>query len=136
MQPTDNYGGACDQLNTDSYINICGYNGAFEMNNYLYGGGLKRPSGKKTPLNSYFIDFLLGVTSSNLFSTCLLLYIGNEAIISNLLEFDQAEFFQISAPSVSSMDDIGYVYVPTSCANGAACKLHIAFHGCQQGRYK
>jgi len=45
MQPTDNYGGACDQLNSDSYINNCGYNGAFEMSNYLYGGGLKRPSG-------------------------------------------------------------------------------------------
>ncbi|XP_046656676.1 uncharacterized protein LOC124349832 [Daphnia pulicaria] len=101
--PTDNYGGACDQLNSDSYINNCGYNGAFEMSNYLYGGGLIRPS-------------------------------GNEAVLSNLLEFDQAEFFQISDPATSSMDDIGYVYVPTRCANGVACKLHVAFHGCQQGR--
>lgn len=73
---------------------------------------------------------------SFVFNLFIIIYIGNEAILSNLLEFDQAEFFQISAPSVSSMDDIGYVYVPTSCANGAACKLHIAFHGCQQGRYK
>ncbi|KAI9552869.1 hypothetical protein GHT06_020753 [Daphnia sinensis] len=101
--PTDNYGGACDQLNSASYINNCGYNGAFEMSNYLYGGGLTRPS-------------------------------GNEAIMSNLMEFDQSEFFEISAPSTSSMDTVGYVYVPTRCANGAQCKLHVAFHGCQQGR--
>ena len=60
--------------------------------------------------------------------------LGNEAILNNLYEFDQSEFFEISRPSASSMDDIGYVYVPTRCAAGGQCKLHIAFHGCQQGR--
>lgn len=29
-------------------------------------------------------------------------------------------------------DSRGYLYVPTACAEGAACGLHIAFHGCQQ----
>nr|WP_282452869.1 PHB depolymerase family esterase [Lysobacter sp. CAU 1642] len=28
--------------------------------------------------------------------------------------------------------DVGYLYVPAECAAGAACGLHIAFHGCQQ----
>ena len=74
------------------------------MANYLYGGALIKPSQ------------------------------GNEGILANLFEFDQKEFFEISTPAMSSMDDIGYVYVPTRCAAGALCKLHIAFHGCQQGR--
>lgn len=26
----------------------------------------------------------------------------------------------------------GYLYVPTTCATGQPCALHIAFHGCQQ----
>jgi hypothetical protein len=59
---------------------------------------------------------------------------GNEGLLTNLFEFDQSEFFEISTPAMSSMDDIGYVYIPTRCAAGALCKLHIAFHGCQQGR--
>lgn len=45
VQPTDNFGGACDKLDTTNYINNCGYKGAFEMANYLYGGGLVRPTG-------------------------------------------------------------------------------------------
>lgn len=31
------------------------------------------------------------------------------------------------------MADEGFVYIPTGCAAGAACKLHIVFHGCKQG---
>jgi len=30
------------------------------------------------------------------------------------------------------MYDKGYLYVPSSCATGSKCKLHIALHGCQQ----
>ena len=55
--------------------------------------------------------------------------------MNNLYEFDQAEFFEtLDRPREVSMDDIGYVYVPTRCAAGAQCKLHIAFHGCNQER--
>lgn len=51
-------------------------------------------------------------------------------------EFSQAEFFYTSPPAVSSMDDVGYVYVPSGCKSGSnACKLHVAFHGCLQGRW-
>ena len=28
--------------------------------------------------------------------------------------------------------DVGFVYVPKSCAAGETCGLHIALHGCQQ----
>jgi poly(3-hydroxybutyrate) depolymerase len=27
------------------------------------------------------------------------------------------------------MNDVGYVYVPRSCQQGATCRVHIAFHG-------
>lgn len=36
------------------------------------------------------------------------------------------------APLKISLAEQGYVYVPKDCADGAACRLHIAFHGCQQ----
>jgi len=50
--------------------------------------------------------------------------------------FDQAEFFYISPPISSSMDNTGYVYVPSGCMSGAnVCRLHVVFHGCQQGRH-
>ena len=29
-------------------------------------------------------------------------------------------------------DSKAFLYVPTKCAEGASCGLHIAFHGCQQ----
>jgi hypothetical protein len=61
-------------------------------------------------------------------------YAGSSEIIAdNLLEFDQSEFFGRN-PSAYSMDATGYVYVPTACQNGEACRLHIALHGCLQGR--
>jgi len=50
--------------------------------------------------------------------------------------FNQAEFFYISPPISSSMDNNGYVYVPSGCVSGSTvCRLHVAFHGCQQGRH-
>lgn len=45
-----------------------------------------------------------------------------------IVEFDQRPF----APAISSMAPTGYLYVPKSCADGAACKVHVAIHGCLQ----
>jgi poly(3-hydroxybutyrate) depolymerase len=50
----------------------------------------------------------------------------------DLLAFDQREFAS-GAPFAISMDSEGYLYVPASCRAGA-CRVHIAFHGCRQGR--
>ena len=46
------------------------------------------------------------------------------------IEFDQSEF--IGNPHQHSMADTGLIYVPASCANGQACRLHVVFHGCLQ----
>jgi hypothetical protein len=32
-------------------------------------------------------------------------------------------------PGDPSINDLGYVYVPLSCQQGATCRVHIAFHG-------
>lgn len=53
-----------------------------------------------------------------------------EAHASKLRTFDQKPFR--SERSEALLGDEGYLYVPEACAKGAACTLHIAFHGCQQ----
>jgi hypothetical protein len=49
--------------------------------------------------------------------------------------FDQTQFFDKSEERMS-LNETGYLYVPSSCENGAPaavrCNLHVAFHGCQQ----
>ena len=79
---------------------------------------------------------------------------NNQVILFlQLFEFDQSEFF-VDLPEVVSMDSTGFIYVPTACQNktkgtivsaltlsffkcamvSSVCRLHIAFHGCLQGR--
>jgi poly(3-hydroxybutyrate) depolymerase len=55
---------------------------------------------------------------------------NNGTLGGSFLQFDQSEF--IATPSSYGMDTTGWLYVPAACASGAQCKLHIAFHGCQQ----
>ena len=43
------------------------------------------------------------------------------------------EFFARGSAYDASMESFGYVYVPQRCepgTGGAACKLHVFFHGC------
>lgn len=49
------------------------------------------------------------------------------------IAFDQSEF--ISLPGWHGMADTGYLYVPPACdgaTGGQGCRVHVAFHGCQQ----
>lgn len=50
-----------------------------------------------------------------------------------LKQFNQATY---DDPAVfSSLDSTGWVYVPKACEqSGARCRLHVAFHGCEQGQ--
>jgi poly(3-hydroxybutyrate) depolymerase len=52
-----------------------------------------------------------------------------------IVAFDQTDFFDAKDES-ASLDKSGYLYVPQACANDAAptvtCRLHVAFHGCEQ----
>jgi poly(3-hydroxybutyrate) depolymerase len=51
-----------------------------------------------------------------------------------IVGFDQTEFFD--GEPRTSLNAAGYLYVPRACENDApgagACRLHVAFHGCQQ----
>jgi hypothetical protein len=53
-------------------------------------------------------------------------------VSANLFKFDQTPFFVQN--NLTSIGDVGYVYIPTACQGGSAafCRLHISFHGCQQ----
>jgi poly(3-hydroxybutyrate) depolymerase len=48
-----------------------------------------------------------------------------------LLTFDQSPYTE--GGDAASMDARGFLFVPANCAGGAACRLHVAFHGCGQG---
>lgn len=50
----------------------------------------------------------------------------------HLRTFDQTPFFDTGDDSVSLAEE-GFLYVPEACAEGAECRLHVAFHGCRQG---
>lgn len=50
---------------------------------------------------------------------------------SNFIEFNQSEF-----TTNAGMAATGWVYVPSSCASGTQCKVHVALHGCQQSTDK
>eukprot|EP01087_Luapelamoeba_hula_P016293 TRINITY_DN5009_c0_g1_i2.p1 TRINITY_DN5009_c0_g1~~TRINITY_DN5009_c0_g1_i2.p1 ORF type:complete len:527 (+),score=73.08 TRINITY_DN5009_c0_g1_i2:223-1803(+) len=52
---------------------------------------------------------------------------NNAALTGKFIEFDQSEF-----ASGASMAATAWAYVPQACASGAACKLHVALHGCLQ----
>ena len=56
---------------------------------------------------------------------------SGKALSSSLLQFDQSSFFDATDPSVS-MHSRGHLFVPQACQNGAGCRLHVAFHGCEQ----
>jgi len=55
------------------------------------------------------------------------LKLRTQANPSNLLTFDQT-----SIATGNSLNSLGYIYVPTSCAKGGSCALHLSFHGCEQ----
>jgi poly(3-hydroxybutyrate) depolymerase len=51
--------------------------------------------------------------------------------VENLFLFDQTQHFSGDI----SLDDEGFIYIPTACADRTTpCRLHVAIHGCSQGR--
>nr|WP_230426811.1 PHB depolymerase family esterase [Cupriavidus yeoncheonensis] len=53
-----------------------------------------------------------------------------KSLTGRIVPFDQREF----AAAGTGMADTGFLYVPKSCDQGAACKVHVAFHGCKQSQ--
>jgi hypothetical protein len=53
------------------------------------------------------------------------------ATTGTLLSFNQNPYVPGGSAAAISMSRTGYVYVPASCADGAACRLMVALHGCE-----
>lgn len=54
------------------------------------------------------------------------------AIEGTLVRFGQGRY--VAGGRLASIEDDGFLFVPKDCAAGAPCRLHVAFHGCEQGR--
>ena len=67
-----------------------------------------------------------GKAFSTIYGKTLATGVRNDA---NLLQFNQKPYLPVAAASI---DDSGYIYVPTSCASGKSCSLHVSLHGCEQ----
>jgi hypothetical protein len=46
--------------------------------------------------------------------------------------FDQSLYTRPDNPGPLSLNQSGFVFVPSECEQGAACRVHIALHGCKQ----
>ena len=49
-----------------------------------------------------------------------------------MLRFHQSVYSGTDDPVTLSLGDSGFVFVPKDCADGQACRVHIALHGCKQ----
>ncbi|QDP02755.1 PHB depolymerase family esterase [Thalassotalea sp. PS06] len=54
----------------------------------------------------------------------------SEAATGELVAINQADF--VTGDAGNTLAETGYAYVPTSCATGEECRIHIALHGCKQ----
>lgn len=48
--------------------------------------------------------------------------------------YDQREFIPTESGPHHSLDAAAMAYIPTKCMTESGCKIHVAFHGCKQGR--
>ncbi|HVZ08240.1 plasmid partitioning protein [Rhodopila sp.] len=53
-------------------------------------------------------------------------------LIGTLISFDQGAYTAPAKPADESMGAKGFLFVPADCAAGAACRVHVALHGCKQ----
>ena len=129
---------------------------AYDILNHLYGGQLIKPQeNSKTPLIGQMLLFdqeaFINLPSST---------VTNQHDVSEWIQANMALYspegwhwstsglFNLTIPtaaaflerksitkrsSLSGFDEQGFVYFPSSCANGRKCSIHVALHGCQQG---
>ncbi|MDR2637980.1 MAG: hypothetical protein LBB55_06550 [Zoogloeaceae bacterium] len=62
--------------------------------------------------------------------------VASHQLQGEILTFSQARYTlrdgEEIEPGKISLAEEGYLYLPRACKEGKACRLHIAFHGCQQ----
>lgn len=103
--PTMDYGNGCS-IPGKPWIVDCDFDGAEKLLSHIYG-----------PLQPR---------------------VGREELDGKFIKFHQNDFFtpaDLSADELKdqfSMNEFGFAYIPESCLSGASCRVHVAFHGCQQ----
>ncbi|CAF1506109.1 unnamed protein product [Rotaria magnacalcarata] len=154
---TETYGGSCAIPNLDTYINNCNFSLAYDLLNHLHGNHLIKPrSGFVTPLLGQMILF---DQEAFMYPPALLTY-GNEPssrwMIDSISLYNPIDWgwstsglFNWTLSSVVvptrnraaksrasslSFDNDGFVYFPSACAKGLECSIHVALHGCKQGK--
>lgn len=55
-----------------------------------------------------------------------------ETLSGRFIEFAQSEFVPDGEAAVNGLNGTGLLYVPTACAEGETCSLHVVLHGCEQ----
>ncbi|CAF2710932.1 unnamed protein product [Rotaria sp. Silwood2] len=155
--PTETFGGKCAIPNLDTYINNCNFSLAYDLLNHLHGNHLIKPeSGFKTPLVGQMILFdqeafmypppLLSVgnnPSSRWIEDSISLYnpidwgwptsgLFNWTVSSVTVPI-RRKAAKTRASSLS-FDNEGFVYFPSACTRGQECSIHVALHGCKQGK--
>lgn len=114
---TSAYGNSCDHLGAP-YVNRCGWSFAqdFFSKSFEFMGlpPLKPAPNASSPLAA---DDPVALR-----------------LARNLWRWDQTEYG--ADVGENSLDSEGYIYIPTACngSTGAACHLHVHFHGCDQSR--
>jgi hypothetical protein len=159
--PTENFGGKCDVLYSANYINNCNFNLAYDMLNHLFGGNLVKPtSGGSTPLSGQFIAYdqaafmnpeAVAKSDSratdvfSLWSTWMQATMALYNPLNYIPTFDLSTFTlpgitlpgttgTSSSSAQNGFDKQGYVYFPAACNKGKKCPIHVALHGCKQGK--
>jgi len=54
------------------------------------------------------------------------------AISNNIGKLSQLSFIPSGGPDAAAMADDAYVYTPSGCQGQSGCRVHVAFHGCDQ----
>lgn len=54
------------------------------------------------------------------------------ALTGQMISFNQNSYSPGGSAAAVGLGPTGYEYVPANCANGAACRLVLALHGCEQ----
>jgi poly(3-hydroxybutyrate) depolymerase len=112
------------------YQSMIGAGHALVVAKEPHGGGINDCSANAGP----FIDACgydqAGIILQHIYGT---LNAPNRGQLNGTVKrFDQSVYTQPDDPVELSLADAGYVFVPRECEDGAACRVHIALHGCLQ----
>ncbi|UJR13347.1 hypothetical protein I4U23_000365 [Adineta vaga] len=161
--PTEHYGGKCAIPNLSTYINNCNFSLAYDVLNHLLGGDLIKPPylpltpriGQLVVFNQEaFMNPPSSLSSKNPNTDAsfaqwiwknMVLYnprnwgsptsgISNWTIPSTTISMNKRSLLTRANPAYG-FDSEGFVYFPSACAQGRKCPIHVALHGCKQGKH-